>query len=405
MRSHHAIILAAAMCCMLVSRDAFAAGCNDRTPQAVTQVELPGSPFTPIPTRDGCWIFVALPNTVLPQGAAVAVLKRLGGQIAIARVVPVEGAPTGMVLSHDGALLIVADTSRVAFLDVQRLISGSGGAVLGYWTGTERNPGHIYVNATRDDRYLFVSNEGAQSISVLDLAKARQSGFSSDSFIGNIPVGRAPIALTFSSDERFLFSTSELMSPDAGWPIECRPEENQAAPPRSPQGAIFVIDVKRATSNPATGVVGTVKAGCSPVRLVTSPKGDVAYVTARGDHSLLMFDTDKLVHNPSVAFIGKVRVGTAPVGVAVVDQKHVVATSSNRFGGNGLDKQSLYVIDVKKTPLGPASVVGVIPAGGFPREIRVTADGKTLLVTNFTSRTLEIVDLSRWPLQPVPTAP
>src|SRR5262249_39627528 len=131
-------------------------------------------------------------------------------------------------------------------------------------------------------------------------------------------------------------------------------------------------------------------------------KGDVVYVTARGDHSLLMFDTEKLLSNSSSALIGAVRVGTAPVGVAVIDRERVIVTSSNRFAGNVAEMQSLYVVDTLTRPLGPASVIGVIPAGGFPREIRTTADGATLLVTNFTSRTLEIVDLSRLPLQPPP---
>lgn len=35
------------------------------------------------------------------------------------------------------------------------------------------------------------------------------------------------------------------------------------------------------------------------------------------------------------------------------------------------------------------------PTGGFPRELRLTADGHTLLVTNFFSRTVELVDWNR----------
>ena len=44
---------------------------------------------------------------------------------------------------------------------------------------------------------------------------------------------------------------------------------------------------------------------------------------------------------------------------------------------------------------GKKAVLGEIPAGGFPREIRVSADGKTMFVTNFTSGTLEMVELAR----------
>lgn len=226
--------------------------------------------------------------------------------------------------------------------------------------------------------------------------------FGPDSLIGTIPVGNAPIALTFSSDERYLFTTSQSMQPASGWPVECRPEANQQAAPNHAQGAIFVIDVKRSISDPPNSVIRTVQAGCNPVRLVTSPRGDVAYVTARGDHSVLAFDTKKLVGDPLRALIGKVRVGTAPVGIVAVDRgRRVIVTSSNRFAGAAGDRQSLFVLDSSKMSLGPASVLGVIPAGGFPREIRITSDYRTLLLTNFSSRTLEIVDLTRLPLQPL----
>lgn len=36
-----------------------------------------------------------------------------------------------------------------------------------------------------------------------------------------------------------------------------------------------------------------------------------------------------------------------------------------------------------------------MPTRGFPREIRETADGHSLLVTNFSAGTLQIVDLAR----------
>ena len=43
-------------------------------------------------------------------------------------------------------------------------------------------------------------------------------------------------------------------------------------------------------------------------------------------------------------------------------------------------------------------VIGTLPAGAFPRELRGTADGRTLFVTNFASQTLEMIDLARAPI-------
>jgi hypothetical protein len=39
-----------------------------------------------------------------------------------------------------------------------------------------------------------------------------------------------------------------------------------------------------------------------------------------------------------------------------------------------------------------------MPAGAFPRELRETADGHTLFVTNFASQALEMIDLARAPI-------
>ena len=379
--------------------DAKAADCNRPTPQPITHVELPANPFEPIPTNDGCWIFVSLARTQSEPGR-IAVLRRHNGNVSIVRTVSVEDSPAGMVMTHDGKILIVAVGESVAFLDSQRLISGSSSPVLRYWTDGTGNAGHVYVNVTSNDEYLFVSDEGAGTITVTNLARARASSFSNDFAVGKIPVGVAPIALTFSPDERYLYTTSQVMR-DSGWPVECRPEANQQAPPDHPQGAILVVDVSLAKTQPSKSVVATVKAGCNPVRLVISPKGEIAYVTARGDHSLLAFDTKRLLRDSTHALIARVPVGTAPVGVEVIEHGHkVVVTNSNRFAGGADDRQTLVVLNASKVAAGAAAILGTIPAGGFPREIRLTPDRLTLLLTNFTSRTLELIDLQRLPLQP-----
>jgi DNA-binding beta-propeller fold protein YncE len=310
-----------------------------------------------------------------------------------------------MVLTPDEELLIGAAGPRVVFIDVRRLVSGQGDPVLGYWTDGNAQAGRFYINVTSDGQYLFVSNEGARSISVLDLTKARASAFGAAALIGTIPVGNAPIALTFSPDGRYLFSTSQSMPESAGWAVECKPERDQQLPPNHTRGAIFVIDVRQAVSNPASAVVGTVQAGCNPVRLALSPKGDVAYVSARGDHRVLVFDAQKLVSDPMRALLGSVPVGTAPVGILTIDSgRRVIVTSSNRFAGSPSDKQPLYVVDSSRVHLGADAVLGVVQAGAFPRELRTSADGRTLFVTNFNSQTLQVIDVTRLPVEPTPRA-
>jgi DNA-binding beta-propeller fold protein YncE len=320
--------------------------------------------------------------------------------VSVERVIGLSGNPTGMQLTHDGRLLVVADGNRLAFVDASRATSGHGDAVLGY-LDEPGNLGRIYVNVTADDKYAFVADERANTITIVDLAAAQLNRFHASAIVGKIPTGPLPISVVFSPDGKLLYITSEIAPASLGWKSEC-PREGAAAndaSPVNPQGAILVVDVERALKDPARSVIAAVGAGCSSVRLVLSPPpaADRAYVSARNSNALLVFDRAKLLGDPGHSLIATVPVGTAPVGVAVVDSgRAIVVTNSNRFGGSGAaDKPSLSVIDASKVGDGAGAVIGSIPSGNFPREMRVTADGKTLVLTNFASHSVELIDLAR----------
>jgi DNA-binding beta-propeller fold protein YncE len=387
--------------------------CDQAAVQPVAVIELPGNPFQAIPSADGCHVFVSLvgpvepgdprrpPQPGAPEGG-VAVVGLAGGKPSLTKVTTLEGSPYGMALTHDGRLLIVASDDRVAFIDPARLTAGSADAILGYLNDAPM-AGRVYANVTPDDRWLFLSDESTRTISVVDLRKARASGFDSSAVVGQIPVGRAPIALTFSHDHRFLYTTSQVAPSAYGWPAVCRPPPSEAARQGSSyaEGAILVIDVGRAVNDPATAVIGAVPAGCNPVRLVTSPSGDVAYVSARTDNTVLAFDTRRLLADPVHALVGRLLVGDAPVGMAVFDNgARLAVTNSNRFGGSNA-VQSLTIIDTKKINSGEDAILGSVRAGVFPRELRVTDDQRALLLTNFGSKTLAVIDIARLPLEPL----
>jgi hypothetical protein len=89
--------------------------------------------------------------------------------------------------------------------------------------------GSIYANVTSDDKFLFVSEEAASAVTVIDLDHARSARFGAGSIIGKIPVGRAPIALTFSPDERaglFPKNQSENRPPAASSRTTYAPEHS-----------------------------------------------------------------------------------------------------------------------------------------------------------------------------------
>jgi DNA-binding beta-propeller fold protein YncE len=344
------------------------------------------------PSPDGCWVFVSL----MRGKRGIAVLKRGGGSLNLSRVVRLDSPPTGMALTHDGKTLIAAAVNSVVFLDVERITAGAAHPVLGSFSDGPR-AGSIYAGVSADDKLLFVSDERAASITVIDLEKARANGYSAAAILGKIPTGIAPIALTFSPDGKWLYTTSEAASRDWHWPSVCKPEGANPADAvvEHPEGAVVVVDLARARTDPAQSVAARVPAGCSPVRIALAPSGGRIYVTARNSNAVLAFDTAKLLSDGAHARVGIVPVGRAPVPVAVVDDgRKVVAGNSDRFAGRN-SPQTLTVLDAAKLAEGGAAVLGTIPAGAFPREMSVAADGGTLFLTNFGSDTLQVMDVKR----------
>jgi DNA-binding beta-propeller fold protein YncE len=378
--------------------------CNAPAKDAIVHLDVPGTPFEPVITADGCWLFVTLASGNRPDGGDIAVVRRDAGKLSLVRTVPVKGNPTGAVLTHDGKTLIVASGAYLAFLDASRLISGAGDPVLGY-IGNGSPLGFIYVNVTADDKVVFAAVERAEAIVSVNMDLVRAGKITDDAVISKLDVGNAPIAVTLSPDGRYLYTTSEIALSAWKWPDVCKPENavssgrgrGRVPPPYHGQGAIIVFDAALAVTAPSRAAVSRVAAGCSPVRFVLSPDGNTAYVSARNDNSLLAFDAHKLVNDTAHALLGKAEVGVAPVGVAVIDDaSRIVVTNSNRFAGGAADHQPLAVVDAAKLRAGgKQSVLGQIPAGGFPRELRVTTDGRTLFVTNFSSKTLEMIDVTR----------
>jgi YVTN family beta-propeller protein len=377
--------------------------CGDAPSSPIITIDVPGTPFQALPSADGCWVFASFPSTSIGWPAGIGVFRRSGGTITLERMLPVDGNPTGMALTHDGSLLVVAAGQRIAFVDPIKLIFAQQAGVISYLdTPTAQRLGRVYANVTPDDKFAFIADENAQAISVVSLAKARASGFKPSAVVGKIPTGALPIALTMSADGAVMYATSQRAPAKLAWPVACKREGANVRDtlPVNPQGAIHIIDVARARTDPAHSIIGSVPAGCSAVRLVLSPAGDRAYVTARNSNALLVFDTGKLRSDPAHARIAQIPVGTAPVGIAVVDSgRKVIVTNSNRFAGSASDRQSLTVIDATNITRGAAAVIGSIPAGAFPREMRVTPDGTTLLLTNFGSRSIQLIDLAHLPLE------
>jgi DNA-binding beta-propeller fold protein YncE len=372
--------------------------CSPRLAQPSTIVSVPGTPFQALPSVDGCFVFVSM----LGEGAGVGVLAVSGNAVTLRHVYPVGSGAGGMAISRDGSLLVVTAQDRILFMDVDRLTRGDSGAVVGAIAGDTPGAGRIYAAISPDDRFLFVADERAFGFTVVDMTKARAKPDNS-AIVGRLPSGRAPIAIAFSRDGRYVYTTSQDAPPWAKWPIECRAEGRPQEPANHALGAVIVYDYRRATTRPdSSAVVATVPAGCNPVRLVLNASGEQVFVSSRAGNSLIMFDAARLVTDPANARLWSVPVGTAPVGIAITaDGRRAIVTSSNRFAGTEADRQSLTVIDVARFAHGDKAILGTIPAGAFPRELRWHPDARTLILTNFASRTVQFIDMERVVLEPV----
>ena len=133
-------------------------------------------------------------------------------------------------------------------------------------------------------------------------------------------------------------------------------------------------------------------AGCSPVRVVATSSS--VYVTARESDDLLEFSPADLASQPASALIGQVEVGEAPVGLALANHdRTVVIADSNRFDANGATS-NLAVVAAAKTSL---RLVGYLPAGDFPRDMAISPDGTTVVLSDYGSGQVEEVDVGTLP--------
>jgi DNA-binding beta-propeller fold protein YncE len=343
---------------------------------AVSQaaVPVPGSPFSVVATADGRWSFVSL-------NSAVEVLSNRSPAPVADRQVSVPGTPQGEQLTSDGRYLLVADGSGAVVIDVAKAEDGAAGAVLGTLS-SPAGQGAVEVAVSPDDRFAFVTLELSHSLAVFDLHKALASGFGPADFVGTVPLGTAPVGLAVSPDGRWIYATSESA---------------KGAATAQADGTVTAIDLRQAETRPAGAVAGTVPAGCSPVRVVTSADGKVVWVTARGSDAVLGFSAAALRADPRHALLAQVQVGEAPVGLALSgDGQRLVVADSDRFSAKGATA-NLAVVNVSAALARRPALLGLIPAGAFPREMTVIPRTDTLLVTDYLAERVQAVNLATAP--------
>ena len=336
---------------------------------------VPAGPFGVITSPDGRWVFVGDRSgvTVLRAGSAAAAPT-------VVRSVPLPGGQQGLgeALTPDGRYLLVAAGTgqrgrpRSPASSLVPRARSSGRCLWGPAAGRPGGafpgpPEAIEVVTSADGRFAFTSLEYAASVEVSDLSRALSAGSTprGSPWGGYRPP--PPVGEAVSSDGRWLYVTSEtrLLSR----PLQ-RSGRETALPwgARSEPGVVRVIGVAAAQRDPATAGRAVAGAGASPVRVVLSPGGQVAWVTARGSNALLGFATSRLITR-APALVADVPVGSAPVGVILVDGGRLaVVADSNRFAGRGAQWLSVVrVPDALRGLLGPGRAG---PGRGLPPAVR-----------------------------------
>ena len=353
-------------------------------PAASASQEIPvsGHPFAVVGTADNCWLFVSL-STESGRGG-IAILHNNVGSFSQSKVFPLDGSAFGSSLSKDGQTLFVATTRGAVAIDAQALEAGKADAVVGtFRDGDEKSS--ISVLSDKQDHLLFVSEEGAASIAVFDLSRARANRFTGNALIGRIPVGISPVGLALSPDGRSLYATSQLAPPVVDLPANCEPETPRKK--RHPMGLLLRIDLGMAETDPAHAVTKIIPAGCNPVRVVVGPSGEDIWVTARGDDALLRFSEKALSASTGKSGYSKFSVGSSPVGLALKsDDTQIWVALSDRFGKSGSGGIANFAV------LGNGTITGqhVIQTNGFPREMTFLSDGSAVVTTIFDAQKISV---------------
>ena len=248
--------------------------CSRPMPDPVTVVKLAGyAPRAVAPTRDGCFVFVGFHSRQgAPDGAGVSVMQRKGDTFEEVRFVGVPGSipgPFALALTRDRKVLLSSHGPQITFFDVEKLTSGQGDSFLGQVSGAQIN-GSFGVAISPDDHYVMVAQGVRASVAVIDLRKARASGFDQSALVGVIPTAATPMGAALSPDGRHLY-TATREAPDD---VNVTPSRICAGGKRA-EGSIQIMDAERAKSDPKSAMIGfAYPAGCQPTAIAVAADGN-----------------------------------------------------------------------------------------------------------------------------------
>jgi DNA-binding beta-propeller fold protein YncE len=354
----------------------FAAAQRLDPPQPIEKVaDLPSQPYAVAVSPR--WAFVSLPQSGPGGAGLISVLALRGSTARLIRTVPVTGQPIGVTLAGDNRFLLVANAlGGLKVLRTSALETGKGRAVIAQLKSSGQ--GSVEVAVSASERFAFVTEEDSDDVAVYSLGHllsgTGRPGQAGPHEIGSVPVGGAPSGITLAPGGSLLYVTS------------------QSTPGNlyGKYGELSAISVAEAEHHPSRAVIGSVGAGCDPVRVELSDGGRIAWVTDRGADSVLAFRLSPPGSSTIGHLAAKVRVGPEPVSIAFTDSGAVaLVTDSARFSDpNG--NQTIAVIGTALALARRPALLGFLPAGAFPRQFGQAPNGP-LLFTDFDSMDVRVI--------------
>jgi DNA-binding beta-propeller fold protein YncE len=165
----------------------------------------------------------------------------------------------------------------------------------------------------------------------------------------------------------------------------------------SQDGRLYVVDMKKAETDPQHAVQSSAAAGCSPARVVVSADGSDVWVTDRDSNALVAFSATELTGDPSHSLIARVAVGQTPLGLSFVNGgSEILVADANLHNVGGAD--NLALISTQMALQGKTGALrGFISAGRVPRELAAEPGGHTLLSTDYGSGQMQAIEVGSLP--------
>ncbi len=267
--------------------------------------------------------------------------------------VAVGKRPRGMALSRDGKQLFVvvsgvpkcpppltdaqcAKLPRDAKADAVAIVDTVGLRLSRVLTGVT-DPERIELS--RDGHTLFVTDEDAARVTVIDLARGKP--------IARIPVGHEPEGVRLSPDGRYLLVTSE--------------SDNN----------VTIID-------PDTHkVLHTVLVGTRPRDIAFAADGGAAYVTGEADASVYRL---ALPSGAPATQLAQLRKEARPMGIVMDAPRERLYVSAGRGG------------TVAVMAAADGKLIKEVAVGARPWGIALTPDGRRLVSANGSSGDVTVLD-------------